>query len=83
MVLHATSLHHARCRDDDTRLFCGVQRLRLVDVADEGETIESEGVGGVFDDVFHIVVEEVDVHTEDLGGVDGQGTVDVYGYLLG
>ena len=82
MVLYTASLHHARCRDDDARLGAGVQSLRLVHVADERQTVESEGVGIVFDDVVYLIVEKVDVQTENLSGVDRQRTVDEYWDLL-
>ena len=73
VVFHATSLHHARCGNDDAGFLSRVQGLRLVDVADESQAVEAKRVGVVFDDVLHIVVEKVDVHAEDFGGVDGQG----------
>ena len=83
VVLDATGFHHARSGDDDAWLLAGVQCFRLVDVAHESQAVEAKRVGVVFDDVFHVVVEGVQVHTEHLGGVDGQGTVDEYGNLLG
>ena len=83
MVFHATSLHHARCRDDDARLLAGVQFLRLVDVAHKGEAVEAEGIGVVFDHVVDIVIEEVDIHAEDFGGIDSQWAIHKYWDFLG
>ena len=46
-------------------------------------SIEAEGVGVVFDHVLHVIVKEVGIHAEDLGGIDGQGAVDEYRDFLG
>ena len=82
-MLHATGLHHARSGDDDARILPAVQGLRLLHVADEGQAAEAEGVRVILDDILYLVVEQVDVQTEDLRGVDGQGTVHKYRDLLG
>ncbi len=80
VVFHAPRLKHARCGDDDARVGAVVQALRLVDIGDIAQRIETEGVVVETQDVLHVGVEFGQIHAEDMGGVDRQGRIDIDGY---
>lgn len=79
VVLHAPRLKHARCGNDDAGVGVVVQALRLVDIGDIAQRIETEGVIVEAQHVLHVGVEFGQIHAEDMGGVDRQRRIDIDG----
>ena len=75
MVLHTSRFHHAGGRDDDAGTVVGVEPLRIIDVADVVQVLESERVGVGLDVFLQLLGEAVAVEAEDVGGGDGQRAV--------
>ena len=79
VVEDAAGLGHAGGGDDDGGAFEGVEGFGFVDAADEAEAVEAEWVVAHEDGVADVLAEVFEVETEDFGGADGEGAVDVGG----
>ncbi len=80
VVEDASGLTHAlRGGDDDGGFVEIVEGLRIVDLADEGEILEAEGVALFKEEAVDLLVETLGMEAEDLGRTDGEWAVDVDG----
>ncbi len=76
VVFDAPARTHAGARDDDAGAVDLVNRLRLVDVADEGEAGEIEGGATPSEFVSELWVEDAAVAAEEGGDGGGHGAID-------
>ena len=77
MMFDTSSLHHARCRDDDAWFLALVQCLTLRHIGDVYQAVEAKRIVVVTQHLSHVLVKLVEVHLKDGCGVGRQRTVDI------
>ena len=83
VMAHAARVAHAAGRDDDGRALVFVDALGFRGIQGIAQVGQLEGVVALMEHLLRVLVEELAVAAEDLGGPDGQGAVHEDGHVRG